>query len=69
MSSNDIYAGRDLEALSHLPNYYAWIFEYFRPYVRGHGIESGAGMGTFSAVLEPFLERLDLVEPSASPGA
>lgn len=61
-----VYEGRDLEALAELPNYYAWILARFRPYVRGHGVELGAGIGTVSALLRPHLARLDLIEPSVN---
>ena len=60
------YEGADLEALADMPNYYGWIMDAFAPYVRGHVVEYGAGMGTFSSHLEPRAVRLTLVEPSAN---
>jgi SAM-dependent methyltransferase len=54
----------ELELLSTMPNYYAWIMEMFTPFVAGHVIEYGAGIGTISRMLEPLAERLTLVEPS-----
>ncbi|CCQ75473.1 putative Methyltransferase family protein [Magnetospira sp. QH-2] len=59
------YEGLDLEALGGLENYYGWILETFRPVLKGHGIEFGAGAGTFSEKLLPHLSGLDLVEPSS----
>ena len=64
MSTSADYEGSDLEALSVLPAYYDWIVGCFYPYLHGHGIEFGAGIGTVAARLRPHLERLDLVEPS-----
>lgn len=61
-----VYAGRDLEALSDLPNYYNWIVGRFAPFLTGNGIEFGAGIGTVSARILPSLGHLELVEPSAN---
>lgn len=58
------YYSQDLESLSDLPNYQQWIVDYFRPYIAGHCVEFGAGMGTISELLLPHLEKIDLVEPS-----
>lgn len=60
------YDGRDLEALSDLPNYQDWIASCFRPYLRGTAVEFGAGIGSISALLLPHVNRLTLVEPSAN---
>ncbi len=60
----DDYEGRDLEVFSDAPNYYAWITESFRPYLRGQAAEIGAGIGTFSRHLLPHISTLDLFEPS-----
>jgi SAM-dependent methyltransferase len=60
------YEGDDLEAMSVLPAYYDWIIDYFNPYLHGHGIEFGAGIGTVSTRLREHLNRLVLVEPSAN---
>jgi SAM-dependent methyltransferase len=54
-----------LEVLADMPNYYDWIMETFAPFVRGHVIEYGAGLGIISQRLEPLAEKLSLVEPSA----
>jgi SAM-dependent methyltransferase len=58
------YSGRELEGLANLPHYYDWIVDCFRPYLRGAGIEFGAGLGTISGRVRPWLDALDLVEPS-----
>src|SRR5207302_1228533 len=49
-----------------MPNYHAWIMSWFRPYIRGHVAEYGAGTGTFSRLLRPLAEKLTLVEPSVN---
>jgi len=58
------YEGRDLEVLSDVPNYYAWIMESFQPFLRGRALEIGAGIGTFSHHLLPHVASLDVLEPS-----
>src|SRR5262249_36179937 len=45
---------------------YAWIMETFAPFVGGHVVEYGAGMGTISQHLAPLAGRLTLVEPSTN---
>ncbi len=60
------YKGEDLGVLCEMPNYYSWIMSAFAPHVRGHVIEYGAGVGTVSERLLPYVQRLTLVEPSAS---
>lgn len=56
----------ELEVLSSMPNYHAWIMEAFAPLVRGRVVEYGAGKGTISERLAPLAEKLILVEPLAS---
>ncbi len=58
------YAGHDLEVLSGMTHYYAWIIDYFTPFARGAMVEYGAGTGNVSARLRPLAAHLDLVEPS-----
>jgi SAM-dependent methyltransferase len=58
------YLSGELQSLTAMPNYYRWILDHFRPFIHGRGVEFGAGMGTFSAVLHPLLDHIDLVEPS-----
>lgn len=60
------YDGHDLEALADLPNYQGWILDVFKPYLGGRCIEFGAGVGAFSKLLRPSLERLEAVEPSSN---
>ncbi|MBF0094769.1 MAG: class I SAM-dependent methyltransferase [Alphaproteobacteria bacterium] len=58
------YEGSDLEALAELPNYQNAIVDIFRPHLRGHVAELGAGIGSLSRMLLPLVDRLDLIEPS-----
>ena len=60
------YEGSDLEALASAPNYYSWIMEIFSPWVSGHVVEYGAGIGTVSERLAHLASELTLVEPSAN---
>lgn len=53
----------ELEILATMPNYYSWIMDTFAPFVCGHVIEYGAGMGTISQRIAPLAKRLTLVEP------
>ena len=64
MNDEGLYVGRDLEVLAGLPRYYNWIFQTFRPYINGAGVEFGPGLGTNSALMRSRLSKLDLVEPS-----
>lgn len=61
----DVYEGRDLEVLAELPNYYGWIIEKFRPWIKGQTMEIGAGIGTISKLIFDDADELLLVEPSA----
>ena len=45
MTEHHIYEGHDLEVLADLPNYYGWIIEVFRPYIKGRTMEIGTGIG------------------------
>ena len=63
-ASASAYAGHDLEVLSGMTHYYAWIMDRFAPFARGAMVEYGAGNGNISARLRPLALRLDLVEPS-----
>jgi hypothetical protein len=60
------YAGRDLEALADMPNYYDWILADFQPYLHGRIVEYGSGAGTVSEKLLPHSTHLTLIEPSAN---
>ncbi len=60
------YEGRDLEVLAKLPNYYDWIVDTFRPWLKGHTMEIGAGVGTIARRIVDEVDHLDLVEPSVN---
>ena len=60
------YDGHDLEALFELRNYQQWIAQKFAPYLKGDVAEFGAGIGAMSQWLMPFVDHIDLVEPSAN---
>jgi SAM-dependent methyltransferase len=60
------YEGDDLDVLQDMPNYYAWIMAAFAPFIKGHVVEYGAGLGTVSERLLPLADHLSLVEPSAT---
>ena len=59
------YEGSDLEVLFDMPHYQAWILERLAPWLSGHTVEYGAGLGAFSRHLlaSGRLRRLTLVEP------
>src|SRR5258707_923531 len=58
------YEGRDLDVLTDVPNYYSWILEHFRKYLRGRVIEVGAGIGNVAARYADWVDELLLVEPA-----
>lgn len=60
------YPGTELPSFDDAPNYYAAILKYFAPYLGGHVVEVGAGIGTFSQCLLSFpqITTLTLVEPA-----
>ena len=62
--SNLHYEGHELESLGEAPNYYRWILDGFLPHLSGDGVEFGAGIGTMSRRIRPYLNALDIVEPS-----
>jgi len=64
MTSPQSYEGHDLEILADLPNYYCWIIATFRPWLKGHTMEIGAGTGTVSKLIFDDVDSLALVEPS-----
>lgn len=53
-----------LEDLEDLPNYNDWIVSQFLPFLTGHTVEIGAGLGTISKRLLPRVQSLDLIEPA-----
>ena len=60
----DHFPGDVLEDLEDLPNYNNWIVSQFLPALSGRALEIGAGLGTISQRLLPFVDSLDLVEPA-----
>jgi SAM-dependent methyltransferase len=58
------YEGRDLDVLVDIPNYYSWILDQFRKYLRGRVIEVGAGIGNVAARYADWVDELLLVEPA-----
>jgi SAM-dependent methyltransferase len=58
-----VYGGEDLAVLAAAHNYYNWIADLIQPYLFGHVIEYGAGLGAVSKRLLPYAQRLELVEP------
>src|SRR5215471_11925133 len=64
---HDEYPGKELEAMLLASNYRRWIMDLFKPFVRGHILEVGAGAGAFS---EMFLQMrpasLTVLEPSSN---
>jgi SAM-dependent methyltransferase len=60
------YEGRDLEALSGLPNYYAWIADMLTPGLSGRTLEIGAGIGANADWALDHTTSMDLVEPSTN---
>lgn len=58
------YAGTELEALLILIRYRNWIVDEFRPHLRGHAVEIGAGIGSYSRQIIECVDRLDMIEPS-----
>ncbi|NPA95962.1 MAG: class I SAM-dependent methyltransferase [Thermodesulfobacteria bacterium] len=64
-SNNDLYFGKDLEALSFATNYYNWILEEFSPFLGKDIAEIGAGIGNFSRLLlKRPIRNLVAFEPS-----
>lgn len=61
------YEGSELAGLQAAVNYYSWIADEFRPYLRGRCLEVGAGRGTFSKfLLNTAIEALVCIEPAAN---
>jgi 2-polyprenyl-3-methyl-5-hydroxy-6-metoxy-1,4-benzoquinol methylase len=59
------YFGRDLEAMSVVKNYYQWIIDECRSYIKEIIVEVGAGSGTFTKqLLENNFSNIVAIEPS-----
>jgi SAM-dependent methyltransferase len=64
MTQENTYPGTELDALRSAVNYYKWITDEIQPYLRGHGLEVGAGYGTVSRfLLGTALQSLSCIEP------
>ncbi|MGB0632598.1 MAG: class I SAM-dependent methyltransferase, partial [Alphaproteobacteria bacterium] len=53
-----------LEDMGDMPNYNDWIVSQFSTKLVGRTAEIGAGLGTISERLRPFVDQLDLIEPT-----
>ncbi len=63
------YEGADLESMAEAKNYYQWMTEEFKPFIKGTVVEVGAGVGTFTehlADLKP--KQLYAFEPTEEMG-
>ena len=60
------YDGSELEGLNKAHNYYSWIIQEYKPFIKGKVLEIGSGIGTFSTyLLELQIEKLVCLEPSS----
>jgi SAM-dependent methyltransferase len=60
----DPFYERDLQQMASATNYLRWQLDLIKPYVRGHVLEVGAGIGTFTRRLAPLASRLTALEPN-----
>ncbi len=51
-----------LESLSRADNYNQWILDQFRNDLKGHILEIGSGLGTFTKILLPFSTKITALE-------
>ena len=59
------YLGADLQAMESARNLYRWILHEFRPFLRGHVCEVGAGQGNFTQhIPSGEVQSLTALEPS-----
>ncbi len=65
--SDNVYIGRDLEAMSYAENYNKWIIELFSPYIGDKVAEIGAGTGNLTRLLlaNDLISELTAFEPSS----
>ncbi|MCF7847226.1 MAG: methyltransferase domain-containing protein [Kiritimatiellales bacterium] len=68
MAEPFVYDGENLEAMRSGPNYAAWIFSQFKPYLCGCVAEVGAGTGIFTEQIvdRAEFEQLDVFEPASN---
>jgi len=67
--NQNIYFGRDLEAMSFAENYHNWIIDEYKPYLGANVAEVGAGTGNFTELLlasETQIQNLVSYEPSSN---
>ncbi len=65
MQNDNLYFGKDLEAMSFARNYHQWILEEFMPYIGEEVAEVGAGVGNFSDyLLKSTAKHIAAFEPS-----
>ena len=65
MQNDNLYFGKDLEAMSFARNYHQWILEEFMPYIGEEVAEVGAGVGNFSDyLLNSTAKCITAFEPS-----
>jgi 16S rRNA A1518/A1519 N6-dimethyltransferase RsmA/KsgA/DIM1 with predicted DNA glycosylase/AP lyase activity len=67
--NQNIYFGRDLEAMSFAENYHNWIIDEYKPYLGANVAEVGAGTGNFTELLlasETQIQKLVAYEPSSN---
>ena len=57
------YEGGELELFSHATTWKAYWSEFLRPFVHGHTLEVGAGIGSNTALLRRSAERWTCLEP------
>ncbi len=66
-NKDNVYFGKDLEAMSFAQNYHQWIFEEISPYIGQKMAEIGAGVGNFSDfLLQNDILSIDAFEPSSN---
>lgn len=65
MENDNLYFGKDLEAMSFARNYHQWIIEELMPYIGEEVAEVGAGVGNFSDyLLKSTAKSITAFEPS-----
>lgn len=60
----DPFYERDLLQMSVATNYLAWQFELIRPFIAGHVLEVGAGIGNFTPRLAEMAQHVTALEPN-----
>lgn len=60
----DPFYERDLEQMAGATNYLAWQFDLIRPFVSGHVLEVGAGIGNFTRRFASCASHVTALEPN-----